>query len=123
MKITKILSTGALLLACTTYPAFSVTPDFPQYEKDNTALNRNLPVTAESQLEGTVADVELTRRLREKLMADSLLSTSAHNIKIITVGEHITLTGPVANKAEKQKIENLARSMAGTKKIRNQLKY
>lgn len=123
MKITKILGTGALLLACNSYPAFSVTPDFQQYEKDNTALNRDLSVTAETQLKGSDADVELTRRLREKLMADNLLSTSAQNIKIITVGEQITLTGPVANKAEKLKIEKLARSMAGKKKIRNQLNY
>lgn len=123
MKITKILGTGALLLACNSYPVFSVTPDFQQYEKDNTALNRDLSVTAESQLKGSDADVELTRRLREKLMADNLLSTSAQNIKIITVGEQITLTGPVANKAEKLKIEKLARSMAGKKKIRNQLNY
>jgi hyperosmotically inducible protein len=91
--------------------------------KDNTALNRNKQITAESQTRGSKADIEVTRRLRAKLMADNQLSTSAHNIKIITVNEAITLKGPVANKAEKIKIENLAREMTGNKKIYNRLTY
>lgn len=92
-------------------------------EKDNTGLNRNQEMTAQSQAQATDADTELTRKLREKIMADNQLSTSAHNIKIITVNEAITLAGPVANKAEKVKIENFARSMAGKKKVYNRLSY
>lgn len=92
-------------------------------EKDNTGLNKEKAITAETQARGTDADVEVTRKLRERLMADDQLSTNAHNIKIVTVKDAITLQGPVANKAEKVKIENMARSMAGKKKVYNRLTY
>lgn len=121
MKVKKNLFFLAFALASSA--AFSVTPDIKQYEKDNTALNRTETTTAESQMKGSEADIELTRKLRERLMADNQLSTSAHNIKIITLKEAITLSGPVANKAERVKIENLARSMAGKKKVYNRLFY
>lgn len=109
-----------LTLSLGSYSAYSASP---VVEKDNTALNRNQPMSAESQSRGTKADVEVTRQLRERLMADDQLSTSAHNIKIITLDEAITLQGPVANKAEKIKIENVARSMAGKKRVYNRLTY
>lgn len=92
-------------------------------EKDNSALNRNNQVTAESQVHGSDADVEVTRQLRQKLVADDKLSMNAHNIKIVTIKDVITLEGPVASKAEKMKIESLARSLSANKKINNKLTY
>ncbi|MBC7538466.1 MAG: BON domain-containing protein [Bacteriovorax sp.] len=92
-------------------------------EKDNTALNRNQELTAQTQSRGTRSDVEVTRLLRKRIMADDQLSTNAHNIKIITLKNSIILKGPVANLEEKTKIENFARSMNATKKIDNQLTY
>jgi osmotically-inducible protein OsmY len=67
------------------------------------------------------ADVELTRRIREAVVDDESLSTSAHNIKIITVNGVVTLRGPVASAQEKTKIVETAQKLAGTKKIENQL--
>lgn len=115
MNLIKITLFATLVLG--SYSAYS------DYEKDNTGLNRNQKMTAETQARGSKSDVEITRKLRERLMADDQLSTSAHNIKIITIKETITLQGPVANKEEKMKIENLARSMAGKKKVHNKLTY
>jgi osmotically-inducible protein OsmY len=80
-------------------------------------------VTADSQMKALDSQTEMTRRLRAKLMADDQLSTEAHNIKIITLQNGITLKGPVATRAEKVKIENYARSMAGEMKVFNQLTY
>ena len=117
-----------LLLALTlgSFSAFSETGKtvHPEVvEKDNTALNRNNQVTAEAQAKGSEADVEVTRQLRAKLMADEKLSMNAHNIKIITIGKTITLEGPVDNKEEKSKIEALARGIATNKTIHNKLTY
>lgn len=67
------------------------------------------------------ADVELTRRIREAVVADESLSTSAHNVKIITVNGVVTLRGPVASAQEKTKIAETAKKLAGTKQIENQL--
>jgi osmotically-inducible protein OsmY len=67
------------------------------------------------------ADVELTRRIREAVVADESLSTPAHNVKIITVNGVVTLRGPVASAQEKTKIVETAKKLAGTKQIENQL--
>ena len=115
-----------LALSLSSFSAFSATDKTANrevVEKDNTALNRNNQVTAEDQAKGSKADVEVTRQLRAKLMADDKLSMNAHNIKIITIGKTITLEGPVDNREEKAKIEALARGMATNKKIHNKLTY
>ena len=115
-----------LALSLSSFSVFSATDKTANrevVEKDNTALNRNDQVTAEAQAKGSEADVEVTRQLRAKLMADDKLSMNAHNIKIITIGKTITLEGPVDNREEKAKIEALARGMATNKKIHNKLTY
>lgn len=115
-----------LALSLSSFSAFSATNKTVTrevVEKDNTALNRNDQVTAEAQAKGSEADVEVTRQLRAKLMADDKLSMNAHNIKIITIGKTITLEGPVDNREEKAKIEALARGIATNKKIHNKLTY
>jgi hyperosmotically inducible periplasmic protein len=67
------------------------------------------------------ADVELTRRIREAVVADKSLSTSAHNVKIITVNGMVTLRGPVTSTQEKTKIAETAQKLAGKKQVENQL--
>lgn len=105
------------------YLIYARTTEKNVVEKDNTALNRREVVTAQTQARGTEENVEVTRKLRERIMADDQLSTNAKNIKIITVGEVITLSGPVSNRQEKQKIENMARQLDRTKRVQNNLKY
>lgn len=120
----KMLLLLALSLSSfSTFSANNKTVNREVVEKDNTALNRNEQVTAEAQAKGSKADVEVTRQLRAKLMADDKLSMNAHNIKIITIGKTITLEGPVDSREEKAKIEALARGMATNKKIHNKLTY
>ncbi|MDD4975111.1 MAG: BON domain-containing protein [Bacteriovorax sp.] len=115
MKITKKI----LLIIALSLSAFSA--------YSATAPRDNIPsigtVTVDTQSKGSARDVEITRTLREAIMADDQLSTSAHNIKIVTVKKAIILKGRVASKAEKVKIENLARARAGDKKVYNRLTY
>lgn len=88
----------------------------------STTINQQ-GVTADTQRKTSVTKTEVARRLRAKIMADDQLSTQAHNVKIITTEDAITLKGPVATRAEKVKLENYARSMAGEMKVFNQLEY
>ena len=67
------------------------------------------------------ADLDLTQRVRQAVVADPSLSTSAHNIKIITVDGVVTLRGPVASEQEKTKIITTAQQIAGVKKVENHL--
>src|SRR5262245_35301746 len=78
-----------------------------QSQPDNTGRNErdqsSATLTPEDQ-SSKPADVELTRRIREAVVADQSLSTNAHNIKIITLNGRVTLRGPVASDQERAKI-------------------
>jgi hyperosmotically inducible protein len=67
------------------------------------------------------ADVELTRKIREAVVADKSLSTDAHNIKIITIDGMVTLRGPVGSDTERTKIVATAKRLAGKDKVDSQL--
>jgi osmotically-inducible protein OsmY len=67
------------------------------------------------------ADVSLTRRIRRAITTDKALSTTAKNIKIITVDGVVTLRGPVKSDQEREKIAATAQQIAGVKQVDNHL--
>ena len=67
-------------------------------------------------------DVDLTKRIRQSLMADKSLSTYAHNVKIVTVHGSVTLNGVVRSDEEKDAVEMKAVAVAGKDKVTNDLK-
>ena len=67
------------------------------------------------------ADLKITQAIRQALMKDSELSTTAKNIKIITANGQVTLRGPVKTAQEKAKVDQIARSAAGGAQIDDQL--
>jgi hyperosmotically inducible protein len=69
----------------------------------------------------TEADQTLTQRIRQAVVADDALSTTAKNVKIITVNGVVTLRGPVKTMAEKRTIEATAQQLAGADKVDSQL--
>jgi len=91
---------------------------------DNTKVNerdrQHGAKTAEQQ-SNTKADVDITRRIRQALVADKQLSTNAHNVKIITRAGQVTLKGPVKTADEKQAVESKAREIAGASNVVSQL--
>jgi osmotically-inducible protein OsmY len=91
---------------------------------DNTAINER-DRSGETQTSGdqsnSSTDLKITQVIRQALMKDAELSTTAKNVKIITNNGQVTLRGPVKNAQEKAKIDQLARSAAGSAKIDDQL--
>lgn len=91
---------------------------------DDTAINERdrdgRTVTPLDQSE-SAADREVTQRLRSAIVADDSLSTNAKNVKIITDGDSVTLRGPVESEAERAKIVEKAREVAGDRQVENQL--
>jgi osmotically-inducible protein OsmY len=67
------------------------------------------------------ADVETTRLIREQLVADSSLSMSAQNVKIITVNGITTLRGSVKSPAEHDKVLAAAKKFVGTNTLNDML--
>ena len=115
------------LVALTCLSAFSLAAlaaDNKKAEPDNTATNerdRSGETKTSGDQSNSSADLKITQAIRQALMKDSELSTTAKNIKIITDNGQVTLRGPVKNAQEKAKIDQLARSAAGGAKIDDQL--
>jgi hyperosmotically inducible protein len=95
-----------------------------QVPADNTKMNQrdrnqNEP-TADQQKENT-NDRQLTAQIRRAIVKDKSLSTTAHNVKIISQNGAVTLKGPVKSEEEKQAIESKATEIAGSGKVNNEL--
>jgi hyperosmotically inducible protein len=118
---------GAALLAvglsaCGTTEKEPATP--PAASADNTAVNArdSSGATATPPDQGeSEADLAITAKIREAVVADKALSVNAQNVKIITNTGMVTLRGPVKSEEEKKAIEAKATQVAGVTKVDNQL--
>jgi hyperosmotically inducible protein len=114
-----------LALACLSAVSLAaLAADNEKTKPDNTAVNEQ-DRSGETQTSGdqsnSSADLKITQAIRQALMKDSELSTTAKNVKIITNNGQVTLRGPVKNAQEKAKIDQLAKSAASGAKIDDQL--
>jgi len=91
---------------------------------DNTKKNERdrepSALTPTDQGENEV-DLTITQKIRQGVVKDDALSMTAKNIKIITVDGVVTLRGPVKSEKEKTDINTLAQTVAGVKRVDNQL--
>ena len=113
-----------LVLACLSAVSLPAMAAEDKTKPDNTAINerdRSRETQTSGDQSNSSADLKITQAIRQALMKDSELSTTAKNIKIITDNGQVTLRGPVKNAQEKAKIDQLARSAAGGAKIDDQL--
>jgi len=128
MKETALLLSISLLIlggyACNSQPAVNAQAPSAKTAPDNTERNvqdrSGATLTPGDQSESK-ADLDLTQRVRQAVVADDSLSTNAHNIKIITSNGTVTLRGPVNSAKEKATIDAKAQQIAGATKVNNQL--
>jgi osmotically-inducible protein OsmY len=66
-------------------------------------------------------DLDVTANIRKALMDDDTLSTNGRNVKIITRDGIVTLRGPVDSDQERVAIARTAQSIAGVRRVDNQL--
>ena|SRR5437773_83241 len=118
----------ALMLTCTPSLCFSADPTTEQAETQATSndTGRNVRDRDENaktadQQSNSKDDLEITRKIRRAVVGDESLSTSAHNVKIVTVDRVVTLRGPVVSSKEKVSIAAKAKKVAGVSKVKNQL--
>jgi osmotically-inducible protein OsmY len=120
------VSVAACLVLCGTVGA-SPSHDgtlFGENDTDNTAANRvdsHSETSTPTDQSNTAEAIQVTASIRKAVIADKSLSVSAHNVKIVTSGNTVTLRGPVASAAEKERIAALARQNAPGKDVLNQL--
>jgi hyperosmotically inducible periplasmic protein len=114
-----------LVLACLSGLSLAaMAADDEKTKADNTATNE-LDRSGETKTSGdqsnTSADLKVAQAIRQALMKDGELSTTAKNIKVITDNGRVTLRGPVKNVQEKARVDQLAKSAAGGAQIVDQL--
>jgi len=91
--------------------------------RDNSAVNiRDRETNAKTPLDQNEneVDIGITASIR-KSVVDTKMSTNAQNVKIITQDGNVTLRGPVKTQEEKNRIEEIARNVAGVKAVDSQL--
>jgi hyperosmotically inducible periplasmic protein len=96
----------------------AVPPDNSKTNKVDPASNT---ATADTQ-SNAAADIDLTKRIRQSVVADKSLSTYAHNVKIVTNGGRVTLNGVVRSATEKSSVEMKAADIAGKENVTSDLK-
>ena len=92
---------------------------------DNTDVNTRdrrgeTSTTSDDQAERAV-DRTLIQRIRQAIVADESLSTTAKNVKVMMINGVVTLRGPVHSLQEKGSIAATAQHIAGTNNVDNQL--
>jgi len=92
----------------------------PDNAKSNKVDGSN-SVTADAQ-SNSASDIDLSKRIRQSLVADKSLSTYAHNIKVISIGGNVTLNGVVRSEEEKIAVEKKAGDVAGTINVTDNVK-
>lgn len=93
-------------------------------EADNTrsnATDRNEDSTTPVDQSNDKDAIDVTADIRRAVLADTSLSMSAHNIKIVTNKNVVTLRGSVESADEKKRIESLATKSAPGKQVRNEI--
>jgi hyperosmotically inducible periplasmic protein len=113
-----------LALACLSAFSLAALAGNEKTEPDNTAVNerdRSGETKTSGDQANSSANLKTTQAIRQALMKDGELSTTAKNIKVITANGHVTLRGPVKTAQEKSKIDQIAKSAAGGAQIDNQL--
>jgi hyperosmotically inducible periplasmic protein len=114
-----------LILACLSgFSLAALAADDEKSKLDNTKTNerdRSGETKTSGDQSNNSADLKVTQAIRQALMKDSELSTTAKNIKVITANGQVTLRGPVKTAQEKAKVDQIARSAAGGAQINDQL--
>jgi len=113
-----------LILACVTGLSLAAMAADEKTKADNTATNerdRSGETKTSGDQSNNSADLKITQAIRQALMKDGELSTTAKNIKVITENGQVTLRGPVKNVQEKARVDQLAKSAAGGARIVDQL--
>ena len=114
-----------LALAClSTLSLAAFAADNEKAKPDNTSTNerdRSGETKTSGDQSNSSADLKITQAIRQALIKDDQLSTTAKNIKVITANGQVTLRGPVKTAQEKARVDQIAKSAAGGAQIDDQL--
>ena len=91
---------------------------------DNSRVNerdRNTVAITSGDQDKNESDWTITRKIREGVMKNYALSSTAKNVKIITLTSVVTLRGPVKSEKERANLVAIAEATGGVKRVDNRL--
>ena len=121
VRLTRLFLLLASLVLAGSLMAESI-PEYPDPQQpapDNTKKNKNQTNPTADQQRMNASDREITQRIRKAISEVKVLSTYAHNIKIITQDGKASLRGPVRSEDEKNNLQ--AKAVARKENVTNQL--
>ena len=86
-------------------------------DADRTIREPKLPIDQKENQ----ADIDITAKIRSRVVGTDGLSINARNVKIITADGKVTLRGPVESTAERERIATIAREVAGNANVDDQI--
>lgn len=110
--MSRLIKRSLLCTTLLTMTAFAALANDPPAAAPS-ATGSSAGLTPMDQRLGTQQDEEITRQIREQLMARKNLSLSAQNVKIITLDRKVNLIGEVISEGEKNVVIQIAKSVAG----------
>lgn len=113
MRYSKAVFT--LLFCAASVIGYAQKPETTDPQPDNTKVNKRDRSASEAtadQQKMNATDREMTKKIRQSVMADKSLSTYAQNVKIISQNGKVTLKGPV--KSDDEKLSIVAKAVAVT---------
>lgn len=117
MKSALTIALAALTLSLSSFAEYGTKTD---NTKMNEKTHRNDEVTSQDQ-GSSPEDVQLTQHIRQDVLKQNSFSTSAKNVKIVSMNGNVVLKGPVKTMAEKQKIESIAKQYMTGGKLYNEI--
>jgi hyperosmotically inducible periplasmic protein len=86
-------------------------------DTDRVTRNPKLPIDQNENQ----ADIDITAKIRQRVLDTDGMSVNARNSKIITSDGKVTLRGPVESDMERDTIGRIAQEVAGAGNVENQL--
>src|SRR6266567_3412775 len=116
------LTLGCALVSGLAVRGYAQDPE--QTKPDDTKVNKRdrqkTEPTADQQKENT-SDRDLAKKVRQGIVKDKSLSSSAHNVKVIAENGTVTLKGVVHSEDESKAREAKAVEIAGAGDVKNEL--
>jgi hyperosmotically inducible protein len=116
----KTIPLAITLVALMLMSVSALAADDADNSKRNVADRNEASVTPGDQ-GSSDADIAITREIRKSVVDQDGLSMNAKNVKIVTSDGVVTLRGPVADPAEKERIASIAAKVDGVKQVDDQL--
>ncbi len=115
------LAACATAIGCDQKPTEDKTKSAQADNTDKNERDRSADTKTPVDQKENEVDLGITKTIREDLVKNEALSMDAKNVKVVTADGVVTLRGPVKTDQEKTDIAKVASSVAGVKRVDNQL--